>query len=880
MPAPTGLVTFLFTDIEGSTRRWEADADAMRLALATHDQVLRTAIEAHDGFLFKHTGDGVIASFASPKAAVDAAVAAQHGLGLPVRMGIATGEATHQDGDYFGAVLNRAARVMAAGHGGQILVADSTASLVSGFDLLELGPRRLRDVPTPVGLFQVRAPGLCQEFPPLRALDTTQGNLRTAATVFLGRAGEVVRLKGFVRAHRFVTLAGVGGVGKTRLSVEVAAQLSDEFPDGTWLFELAAVTDPAAVPDAVAAILGITQQPGMTLSESIAMALEGRVRLLVFDNCEHVLDAAAALIEAILEKSATTRILATSRESIGIADEQVWRVRSLDTDTAVALFVERARGVSHDFSADDAVAEICERLDGIPLAVELAASRMASMTAGEVRDRLDQRFRLLVGSRRGLERHQTLRHAVQWSYDLLDESEQILLERCSVFAGGFNLESVCAVANFGDDFATLDLLDALVRKSLITADRSSGHTRFSMLETIRQFAEEQLVARGGASRVRTAHARYFAGREAIMMRVWDGPRQPEAYDWFSTELANLRSGFRWSADQGDLDAATAIVNLAGWLSVLVESVEPITWAEELFESARQEDHPRLAAMCGIASLCFLFGRVDDALDYSRVGQEALSRSPAQLRFGAEQLWLGAVYSAIPGSDRYVEFYEQKLEHAVDTYGLGQACLVTALRWSGRIDEALSAASGLTAVAEASPNPFVASFALMSYGMACSAHDPIGALDALRKGAKIAQETGNRSNESYIAMTIAMTLNRIEGEATDHLYSLDYLTLAIRNYHDSGNVTQLRAALGLLSTYLARHGRAAPAATIAGFAGVVPTAAPNVPEFVAGIAHLRAVLSAEIYETLAREGGAMSMAEIVRFAYDQIDHARAELEQLP
>ena len=345
----------------------------------------------------------------------------------------------------------------------------------------------------------------------------------------------------------------MGGVGKTRLALEVAARLADEFPDGVWFFELAAVTDPAAVPDAVAAVLGITQQPGKTVSESVAAALEGRVRLLVFDNCEHVLDAAADLIEAILAHSATVRILATSREGLGVADEQVWPVPSLDVgagidSAAVSLFVERAQGVAPRFSMADgdeaaAVVEICRRLDGIPLAIELAASRMASMTASEVRDRLDHRFRLLVGSRRGLERHHTLRHAVAWSYDLLDDAEKTLLDRCSVFAGGFDLQSACAVAGSddSDDYAILDLLDALVRKSLLVADRSSGRTRFSMLETIRQFAEEQLVASGAAAEVRAAHARYFAGREADILALWDSPRQREAYDWFTAELANLRT---------------------------------------------------------------------------------------------------------------------------------------------------------------------------------------------------------------------------------------------------------------------------------------------------------------------------------------------------
>ena len=416
-------------------------------------------------------------------------------------------------------------------------------------------------------MFQVRAPGLRTNFPPLRALDASPGNLRPQTTSFIGRESEAGEVQAAVNAHRLVTLTGVGGVGKTRLATEVAAQLADDFPDGVWVFELAAVADPAAVPDAVAAVLGITQQPGKTVSESVAAALEDRVRLLVFDNCEHVRDAAADLVEAILAHSATVKILATSREGLGVADEQLWLVPSLDVgagidSAAVNLFVERARSVASRFSlsnADEAGAavEVCRRLDGIPLAIELAASRMASMTASEVRDRLDQRFRLLVGSRRGLARHQTLRHTVTWSYDLLDDAEKALLDRCSVFSGGFDLRSACALAGSDevDDFAVLDLLDALVRKSLLVADRSAGRTRFSMLETIRQFGEDQLVARGEAASTRAAHARHFAGREADILAVWDSPRQRDAYTWFTVELANLRTAFRWAADHGDLDDA-------------------------------------------------------------------------------------------------------------------------------------------------------------------------------------------------------------------------------------------------------------------------------------------------------------------------------------
>jgi predicted ATPase len=286
------------------------------------------------------------------------------------------------------------------------------------------------------------------------------------------------------------------------------------------------------------------------------------------------LDAAADMIETILVKSATVRILATSREGLRIADEQLWPLPSLNADSsAITLFVERAAAVAPHISLTgvaDVVVEICRRLDGIPLAIELAASRMQSMTATELCNRLDDRFRLLVASRRGLERHQTLRHAVQWSYDLLDYAEKALLQRCSVFAGGCDLAGVCAVAGADDEFATLDLLDALVRKSLLVADQSSVRTRFSMLETIRQFAEEQLVASGQADEVRAAHALYFAQRETDVLALWDGPGQSEAYLWFALELANLRNAFRWAADHSDLDSAIAIAIYATFLGYWVE----------------------------------------------------------------------------------------------------------------------------------------------------------------------------------------------------------------------------------------------------------------------------------------------------------------------
>jgi predicted ATPase len=871
-------VTFLFTDVEGSTRRWESDAGAMRKALVAHDEVLRSAIETHGGFMFKHTGDGVCAAFASPKAAVDAAVDAQRELELPVRMGLATGEAELRDGDYFGAVLNRAARVMAAGHGGQVLLADSTAVLLSGVDLVDLGPRRLRDLPTPVEVFQVRAPGLQTEFPPLRAFDTTPGNLRPATTSLIGRESEVAEIGDAVKAHRLVTLTGVGGVGKTRLALEVASRLADEFPDGVWLFELAPVTDPAAVPDAVAAVLGITQQPGKTVSESVAAALEGRLRLLVIDNCEHLLDAAGDLIEAILAQSATARVLATSREGLGVADEQVWPVPSLEVATgidssAVSLFVERAHGVAPHFTPTqepDAVVEICQRLDGIPLAIELAASRMSSMTVGEMRDRLDHRFRLLVGSRRGLERHHTLRHAVAWSYDLLDGTEKTVLNRSSVFSGGFDLQSACAVAASDDldEYAVLDVLDALVRKSLLIADRSSGRTRFAMLETIRQFAEDQLVASGAADQVRNAHARYFAGRENDIMALWDSPRQREAYDWFAEELANLRTAFRWATDHGDLDVAATIATYAALLGVCVNNCEPIAWAEELIEPARAVDHPRLGFLYLIGSACWWPGRIEAAVSYADAGQLVIG-SGGEVPFGGEAA-LGTAYGVIGQPERWVEWCRTLLARGRDTHGITRIYLVYALALAGCGEEARAAATGLIDTAEATRNPYVLSLALWNHGFAFLDADPDGALDAAHRGLVIARDSGNR----YIETLLAANVSALEAERGDPLAALDHVTLVIRNFHDAGNTTGVRSGLAILAVLFDRLGRHEPAATIAGFAASPLTA--TVAEFNTAIAHLREVLGGPAYESLGRKGEAMTTAAMATYAYDQIDQARAEL----
>ncbi len=871
----TGICTFLFTDIEGSTRRWEADADAMRVALETHNQVLRETVAAHDGTVFNYTGDGMCAVFTSPRSAVDAAIEAQRRLELPVRMGIATGEAELRGDDYFGTVLNRTARVMAAGHGGQILLDGATAGLLSGIDLISLGPRRLRDIAKPVDVFQIQADGLRTDFPPLKTVDPAPGNLRPRNTTFIGREAEIIELEELLKAHQLVTLTGVGGVGKTRLALEVAGRLADSFPDGVFVIELAAVGDPAAVPEAVSAVLGITQQAGLSLADSVATALEGRTRLLVFDNCEHVLDAAADMIEAILAHSVTVKILATSREGLRLPDEQLWPVPSLEVQSSAAtLFAERAHAVAPATTltgADAAVIEICRRLDGIPLAIELAASRMQSMTVSDLRDRLDDRFRLLVGSRRGLERHQTLRHAVQWSYDLLDADEKALLNRCSVFAGGFDLPGACAVMGSGDDLTTLDVLDALVRKSLLVVDLSSGQARFSMLETIRQFAEEQLVLDALADESRTAHARYFASREADVLALWDSPRQREAYEWLILELANLRAAFRWAADHNDLDSAAAIAFYAHFVGFWLDQLEPIGWAEELIEPARAVEHRRLAQLYAAAAMCYAVGRIDDSIAYGEAGRLVVGSGQFDDVPFEFEVSLSGAYVILGEPERMAEWCHTMIARRPGTHMHSRASLAMALTIAGATEEAMAVSEGLLADAAMTDNPQLVCFALLAYGFARHDADPIAAAEVLRQGLAIAQEIGNRFAESQLAGS----LSRVTAVHGDPVAALNYVTLSIRNHHDAGGFTLMRSPLVTLAAIFDRLEHYEAAATITGFE--TPFTRSVFPEIDTTIAHLRKVLGGANYESFARAGENMTNAAMAAYAFDQIDRARSHLQ---
>jgi predicted ATPase len=870
-------VTFLFTDIEGSTRLWETDADAMRVALAAHDVVLREAVESRGGWLFKHTGDGVCAVFASARAAVDAAVDAQCRLRLPVRMGVGTGEAELRGEDYFGPALNRAARVMAAGHGGQVLVAASTASLVDGIELVDLGEHSLRDLSGVHRLFQVRAEGLRSEFPPLRTLDVTPGNLSLQGSSFVGRTAEVAELVGAVRAHRLVTLTGVGGVGKTRLAVQVAAELVPEFSDGVWLVELASVGDPGAVPDAVATVLGLMQQPGLTVTGSIAAALAGRRLLVVLDNCEHVLDAVAALVGEVLGRSASVKLLATSREGLRVGAEHLWPVPPLasgDGDSeAVALFMERARAVVPGFTLDDpvtadAVAEICRRLDGIALAIELAAARTVSMSVVDVRDRLDERFRLLAGARRGLERHQTLRQAVQWSFDLLDTIERTLLCRCSVFAGGFDAAAVVAVCGDGqDEYAVLDLLDSLVRKSLVTVERRAGPARYGLLETIRQFAAEELAATGTTDELRDRHAAYFAAQVVTQADASQGPRFRFALDWVDTDMANLRTGFRWAVDRADLVTAVAIAAHTAILGFIRQRFEPISWAEEILEAATAAEVRQLPRLYTAASNCLYTGRPEVAVRYAQtaIAMETDGRYDPFGGFYGPRAREAEAHRFAGRNDRRLEIYQELAAKPGLEGAIGLASLLYVLPEVGRGDEARTIADEALAAARAFGHPLVIAYALHAYGRAFAETDPQRALSAMRQAIDFARDHGLGFFEALFARDLA-SIEAVHGHRDQALRLFD---TAIEAFHRAGNAGSLALTLAYLTGFLDDIDQPSIAAIVHGASTRSP-AINTVTKLPSIVDHLRLVLGETEFTRCVAAGADMEPAEAARYARQQIE----------
>lgn len=659
---PTGTVTFLFSDIEGSTERWERHRDAMAAAVARHDALLRETLEAHGAYIFKTMGDAFCAAFARPEDAIAAALEAQRALikedfsaidGLLIRMALHTGSASEREGDYFGPAVNRVARLLGIGHGSQVLVSGTSTDLLQGVmppqsSLRDLGAQRLKDLARPEQVYQLIAPDLPQTFPPLRSLDQLPNNLPPQLTSFVGREDEVAAIKTLIEQHRFVTLVGTGGAGKTRCAIQVGADMLDGAGDGVWLAELAPISDSSLVASIVAQALNVQAEANRPTLDSIVAVLKRKRLLLLLDNCEHVIDEARNVVGAILRGCPDVRILATSREGLNVAGERVHRMPSLPIPLtgeivtssaaleygAVALFVDRALASDGRFvlSDDNAphVAEICRRLDGIPLAIELAAARVKVLSPQQLAQKLDERFRVLTGGdRSALPRQQTMRALVDWSYDLLSDAERTLFRKLSIFAGGFTLEMASTVCSDGkiDEIAVLDMLSSLVDKSLVHAEPAGNGTRYRLLESMRQYARERLTERGEYEAMARTHASAFLALaeelddsyETLPTRAWMLRTDPEMENW--------RASLEWAlTKQRDVASGQRLAAATRWMWQFAGPAEGRRWVDAAVASIDESSPDVVDARLKLAR-----AQLDLTLTQRRDSHQSALKALAQFR---------------------------------------------------------------------------------------------------------------------------------------------------------------------------------------------------------------------------------------------------------
>jgi predicted ATPase/class 3 adenylate cyclase len=583
---PSGTVTFLFTDIEGSTKLAQQYPNQWETMRGRHHAVLQSAMAAQNGYVFQIIGDAFCMAFSSAIEALNAALNAQRCLfneewspaPVKVRMGIHTGTAQlKEDGQYIGyATLAMTQRIMSAAHGGQVLLSGATRELLRDMlpvdtNLLDMGEKRLKDLPRPEALYQVSASGLPSAFPPLKALDSFPNNLPTQLTTFIGREQEIAEVRQAMEHRRLVTLTGPGGIGKTRLSLQAAADSLETFRHGVWFVELAPLIDPGLIPQTILSTIGISEQPGKPPLELLQEYLYDKTTLMVLDNCEHLVAGSARVASALLNAAPGLKILASSREALGVPGEAAYPVPSLSLPDlkrlpdaeqisqyeAVRLFIDRALLVQPHFAVTNenapAVAQICHRLDGIALAIELAAARVKALSPDQIARRLDDLFRLLTGgSRTALERHQTLRAVLDWSYNLLSPEEKILLCRLSVFMGGWTLEAAEQVC--GQDGERLDILDLLIQlvdKSLVNAKLSGSDAHYSMLESTRQYAQDRLMEVGDFKQMRNCHLEFFSRLAVEAESKLYGTDQVACLNALELEFDNFRYSLEWSIEEGD-----------------------------------------------------------------------------------------------------------------------------------------------------------------------------------------------------------------------------------------------------------------------------------------------------------------------------------------
>lgn len=630
--APSGTVTFLFSDIEGSTQRWETRREEMQSALRMHDELMRDVIERHSGYVFKTVGDAFCAAFSSVPKAILCALQAQCELaardwnavgGLRVRMAIHTGDSDERGGDYFGPAVNRVARLLAVGHGGQILVSGTAKELAEGAmpvqsALHDLGAHRLKDLTHPEQVYQLVAPDLPAEFPPLRSLESLPNNLPLQLTSFIGREADVAEIEELLAHHRLVTLLGSGGVGKTRLSLQVGANLLDRYPDGVWFIEFAPLSDPSAVIETIAAVFNVTMQSDRPVIDSLVACLRTKHALLIFDNCEHVVAQAARAADAILRGAPKVRILASSREALGVQGERALRVASLSLPPteerltaqsarsygAIGLFCDRASAADRRFALTDenceTVAEICRQLDGIALAIELAAPRVKVLSVEQLASRLNQRFRLLTGgSRTALPRQQTMRALIDWSYDLLSETEKTVFRRISVFTGGFSLDAageICADDAI-EPWDVLDLLSSLVDKSLVATDLAGSEQRYHLLVSMRQYAFERLDETPELLTIQRKHAEYFTKLALDAGERWAKVPTSQWIAPLDREFENFQTTLQWALhEQRDPKLGMDLISALKWYWRFARRSSEVLASMEAALAASANEPPSLARL--------------------------------------------------------------------------------------------------------------------------------------------------------------------------------------------------------------------------------------------------------------------------------------------
>lgn len=718
---PSGTVTFLFTDIQGSTKLAHQYPDAMPGLLARHNAILKQAIEAHHGFVFRVIGDSFAVSFHNAHDALHAAVEAQRSLQreawspapIFVRMGLHTGAAVlvgdSEDKDYSGyATLALTNRIMSAGHGGQILLSQSTYELTrdrlpESAQLMDLGEHRLKDILRPERLYQLNIPDLPGEFPPILSLDAFPNNLPLQLTSFLGREKEIGEVDALLLRSRLVTLTGSGGTGKTRLALEIAAGQLANFEHGVWEIDLSPLSEGSQILPALAQALGLHEFPPTPLATLVMDYLRDKKILLMLDNCEHLIAACARLVDDLLHQCAQLKILATSREALGIAGETAYRTPSLADSESVQLFVDRARATNPQFARTEAnaasIAQICSRLDGIPLAIELAAARIRLLSPDQIAARLNDRFRLLVGgSRTALPRQQTLRAMIDWSYDLLSEQESRLLRTASVFAGGWTLDALEAVA---EDPTAIEHLEQLVNKSLVTTEERGNEMRYFMLETIRQYAREKLFDAKQGSAARDRHFAYF---NRLSESLWDAFRGQEMRLVISTakdELENLRAALEWGLDnhtEENLRLAANFCMVSSWLGILQEGVTAaraaVDRAKALPPAAGEAQVHRqklfARALFAQGTVGFGTGNMPAAIESLReaIAIARLADDKTILGYSLEMYYSATAFKPMPDRDEAAQEGLRIFRDQVnDDFGLGMAELNMARLATERGDEA-------------------------------------------------------------------------------------------------------------------------------------------------------------------------------------------------